>query len=143
MKKNDSFQKLLLVISVLVFAIPVSLFSQTAERVIPANAISMVNPLKDSMQLLPEAKTIYKTSCRPCHGENGKGDGPSAYTLETNPADHSSGKVQNKTDGELFWLITNGHTQTPMVSFKRNITVRERWELILYIRSLAKKSEIK
>ncbi len=140
MKRKNSFQTPLFVIIILVFAIPGSLFSQTAERVIPANAKSLVNPLKDSAQFLPEAQMIYRKNCRPCHGNSGKGDGPSAYTLDPKPADHSSDKVQNNTDGELFWLISNGHTETPMVSFRRTITEKERWKLVLYIRSLAKKS---
>ena len=139
MKNENGFYASILVIVVLIFSIPISVFSQTEERVIPENAKSMINPLKDSMQFLPEAKTIYKSHCTPCHGTKGKGDGPSAYTCDPKPADHSSDFVQNRTDGELFWLISNGHTQTPMVSFKKTVNATERWKLILYIRSLAAK----
>ena len=139
MKKENRIRDAVIVLLVLIFSTPTILFSQTEERVIPENAKSMSNPLKDSMQFLPEAKTIYKSKCTPCHGKKGKGDGPSAYTCDPKPADHSSDFVQNRTDGELFWLISNGHTQTPMVSFKKTVNANERWKLILYIRSLAAK----
>ncbi len=139
MKKENRIRAAVIVLLVLIFSTPTILFSQTEERVIPENAKSMSNPLKDSMQFLPEAKTIYKSKCTPCHGKKGKGDGPSAYTCDPKPADHSSDFVQNRTDGELFWLISNGHTQTPMVSFKKTVNANERWKLILYIRSLAAK----
>src|ERR1019366_1287418 len=44
--------------------------------------------------------------------------------------------VQKQTDGALHWMITEGHT--PMPTFKTSLTDNQRWELVNYIRTLAK-----
>lgn len=43
--------------------------------------------------LLVEGRTLFLNRCSSCHGESGKGDGPSARLLKT-------GKAGNFTDGE-------------------------------------------
>jgi len=57
--------------------------------------------------------------------------------LSIKPADHTSVAVQNQTDGALFWEMTTGHN--PMPSYKLMFTEKQRWELVNYIRTLAKK----
>src|SRR5665213_2833118 len=37
----------------------------------------------------------YHTTCAPCHGESGKGDGPAAVALNPKPQDHSNGAYMN------------------------------------------------
>jgi mono/diheme cytochrome c family protein len=36
---------------------------------------------------VPSGAAMYKAYCAACHGPNGKGDGPAAFTLKTPPAD--------------------------------------------------------
>lgn len=48
------------------------------------------------------------------HGKEGKGDCSSAMKIEKTVADLSSDYVQNQTDGELFWKISEG--RRPAVS---------------------------
>jgi len=62
--------------------------------------------------------------------------GVAAADLAKKPADHSSDYVQKQTDGALHWMITEGHT--PMPTFKTSLTDNQRWELVNYIRTLAK-----
>lgn len=103
----------------------------------PASANQLKNPLAGNTSVLKEAKKLYIANCGPCHGNNGKGDGIAAAALNPKPADHTSAAVQKETDGALYWKMTEGHT--PMPSYKQALTDTQRWMLVNYIRSLAKR----
>jgi len=110
--------------------------AQSKTWVAPKEADNVKNPLAGNTEILKHAKVIYTTNCAPCHGSKGKGDGVAAAGLAKKPADHSSDYVQKQTDGALHWMITEGHT--PMPTFKTSLTDNQRWELVNYIRTLAK-----
>ncbi len=55
------------------------------------------------------AKQNYDTFCVKCHGTGGKGDGPAAATLATNPRNFTDcGTMGKITDDTLFNVIKNG-----------------------------------
>ena len=81
-------------------------------------------------------KKVYENECLSCHGKKGKGDGPHSATLEKTPGDLTSAKVQDQTDGELFWKITEG--RKPMPTLKKTLTDEQRWQVINYVRTLKK-----
>ena len=113
--------------------------AQTSKWVAPKEADNVKNPLAGNTDILKYAKVIYTTYCSPCHGSKGKGDGVAAAGLATKPADHSSDYVQKQSDGALFWMISQG--RNPMPSYKTTLTDNQRWELVNYIRTLAKNSK--
>jgi mono/diheme cytochrome c family protein len=102
----------------------------------PKEADNVKNPLAGNTEILQYAKVIYTTYCGPCHGSKGKGDGVAAAGLAKKPADHSSDYVQKQTDGAIYWMITEG--RNPMPTYKTLLTDNQRWELVNYIRTLAK-----
>ncbi|MEP6795896.1 MAG: cytochrome c [Saprospiraceae bacterium] len=102
----------------------------------PASADAVTNPFKGSPAAAETGKKIYTQYCVVCHGPKGKGDGPAAPALNPKPADHSSPKIQNQTDGALFWKLTTG--RAPMASYATTFTVDQRWQLVCYIRTLKK-----
>ncbi len=105
----------------------------------PPDAKNVKNPQaakKNDPKELAEGKKIADTNCVSCHGTNGKGDGPAAAALPIKPADWTSDRVQKQTDGEIFWKISNG--RGPMPPWK-HLPDKDRWELVNYIRSFAKK----
>jgi len=58
------------------------------------------------------------------------------------PADFTQTKAMGRIkDGELFWKISNGHT--PMPGFAADVSETDRWQLVNYVRYLAKISEYK
>jgi|SRR5580765_87459 len=114
-------------------------FSQTRKFPAPATADAISNPLKGNAESIVAGKEIYIKYCVTCHGNKGKGDGIAAPGLSKTPADHTSDFVQKQTDGALFWIITQGNT--PMPTYKSTLTETQRWQVINYIRTLAKKSK--
>lgn len=103
----------------------------------PKEAENLKNPVISDPTSISNGKTTYITYCAPCHGDKGRGDGVAAAGLSIKPADHSSIAVQNKTDGTLYWEMSEGHN--PMPAYKTAFTEKQRWDLVNYIRTLAKK----
>jgi mono/diheme cytochrome c family protein len=56
--------------------------------------------------------------------------------LNPKPADWTSNRVQDESDGEIFWKITTG--RGPMPPW-RHLPENDRWALVRYIRTLAGK----
>jgi mono/diheme cytochrome c family protein len=102
----------------------------------PKDADNLKNPLAGNTSVLPDAKALYIANCGPCHGDKGRGDGPAASGLNPKPADHSSVAVQNESDGAIFWKLSEG--RAPMPGYKKIFSDQQRWELINYIRTLAR-----
>ena len=106
---------------------------QTDCWVAPKSADSLKNPLA-GLQTTPAAKQLYSNNCLPCHGDEGKGDGPIGASLTPRPCNLTLSKVDSETDGALFWRVTNGHLSMP--TFKTTLSAMERWQIVNYIRSL-------
>jgi mono/diheme cytochrome c family protein len=110
--------------------------AQSPNWVAPPSAKTIKNPQLKTPEILVDGKKLYISFCAPCHGDKGKGDGPTASALNPRPADHTSPALQSETDGSLFWKISEG--RSPMPSYKVLLTETQRWELVNYIRSLSK-----
>jgi mono/diheme cytochrome c family protein len=104
-----------------------------APWVAPASEKSKKNPLPSDKKVVEQGAKLAQVNCVSCHGAKGKGDGAAAAALNPKPADWTSKKVQEETDGELFWKISNG--RGPMPPWK-HLPEKDRWALIRYIRSL-------
>jgi mono/diheme cytochrome c family protein len=104
--------------------------------VVPEEAKRVPNPLKPSGANLSAAQRLYLDKCAECHGDSGKGDGSQAKMYDPRPADFTDAAHMNSvSDGELFYKISQGHR--PMPSFKKRFTEEQRWQLVLFLRSLA------
>jgi len=94
-----------------------------------------VNPVAADEVSLGRGAQLFRIHCQMCHGENGQGNGPiSAFLIQKKPADLSSDPVQTKDDGTLFLTVSNGSGLMPALN--ENLTVRERWDVVNYIRTL-------
>lgn len=89
-------------------------------------------------------RAVYEKKCAPCHGPDGKGNGPGAATLDPKPRDFTSGlyKIrttasgQVPTDADLFRVITDGMPGSSMPSW-RVLPERDRWNLVAYLKTFA------
>ncbi len=53
-------------------------------------------------------KATYETTCAPCHGAGGKGDGPAAVALNPKPQDHTNGAYMNTLTNEHIFTVIKG-----------------------------------
>jgi mono/diheme cytochrome c family protein len=112
-----------------------------AEWIIPEDAARRGNPLTPSPNNLSGARGLYKESCAECHGDTGKGDGPKGRKLFTDPSNLTdTARIGSLTDGALFYEISEG--RRPMPEFKTRMTEKQRWQLVLLIRSLSGTSNL-
>jgi len=104
---------------------------------VPEEAKQLKNPFQPTAPALKSARDVYADKCAHCHGDTGKGDGQDAGKYDPAPTDFTDAKrMSAATDGELFYKISEG--KKPMPVFKNKLSEDQRWELVLFIRSLAK-----
>jgi len=85
-----------------------------------------------------------RVQCWKCHGVEGKGNGPSASTLQDDlgrpilPYNFAEGTRPKcgSTDRDLYRIFMTGLDGTPMPSFADNIKPDEAWDLVFYLRTL-------
>jgi copper transport protein len=98
------------------------------------------NPIPPNSESVAAGQALFLTTCAPCHGQTGKGDGPVGLTLNPRPADLTLHAVPGiHTDAQLFEWITNGFPGSRMPAFKSALSDTDRWNLVNFIRTLAPK----
>ena len=102
---------------------------------VPVEDAALVNPFDSDQASVQRGKEIYEAGCNDCHGGEGRGDGPAAGRLNPAPADFQADFVRDLSDGELFFIITNGVDGSAMMAFNF-YEDDQRWHLVNYIRSL-------
>jgi mono/diheme cytochrome c family protein len=104
----------------------------------PEEAKKLRNPLPNDQATLDAGKAIFLDKCAKCHDETGNGEGPEAMMYDVKPADFTDADMMaTMADGEIFWKIGEG--RRPMPSFKKQLTEEQRWQLVAYLRTFAKK----
>lgn len=129
-------------------AVPVRSIPVEGAAYIPG-AGAPVNPVPADETSIARGAQLFSIHCLMCHGETGEGNGTiSAFLVKKKPANLTSELVQSKSDGSLFLTISNGifnsnNTLFPGVEFSgqmpplnENLSVRERWDVVNYIRTL-------
>jgi len=104
----------------------------------PAKDAKMESPVKADEGILATGKDLWNVHCKSCHGKTGLGDGVKAENIDISCGDFTAAKYVNATDGELYWKTTEG--RKPMPSFKLKLSDIERWSVVLYSRTFAKKA---
>ncbi len=94
------------------------------------------NPITADDVSIQRGAELYKVNCVPCHGAKAKGDGVIGTFFKFKPADLTSYEVQQNSDGALFLVITNG-VAGRMPPLNENFNVRERWDLVNFLRTVA------
>jgi cytochrome c oxidase cbb3-type subunit 2 len=90
------------------------------------------------------AELFQKLECWKCHGQQGRGDGPSAPTLTDSndqpirPYNFAAGTrfKCGETNQDLYRIFMTGLDGTPMPSFADVIKPEEAWDLVHYLRTL-------
>ncbi len=116
---------------------------------VPANSIpiegaayipgmgSPVNPVEADAVSIQRGAELFGLNCVICHGEEGMGDGVIGTFFTNKPANLTTSSVQALSDGSIFLVISNGK-EGRMPPLNENFSVRERWDLVNFVRTLAK-----
>ena len=94
------------------------------------------NPVAATPESIAAGKATFMKTCKFCHGEDAKGDGPMA-PKDSHPANLVDDKWdRGSTDGEIFAVIRNG--AGPKFDMKPNKTLHDQdiWNIINYLRSI-------
>jgi S-disulfanyl-L-cysteine oxidoreductase SoxD len=100
-------------------------------------ASTLHNPLKPSAPALAQGKSLFENNCAACHGVGGRGDGTVRFLLRIPPADLTAGVAAQRSDGYIYATIRNGSIVMP--SYADAMSPTERWEVVLYLRSLRRR----
>lgn len=110
----------------------------SAYAAIPVEAAKQPNPVKATPESIARAKKWWTLDCTMCHGKDGNGKGETATDMKLSIADFSDpATLKDRTDGEIFYIIKNGHNDMPPEG--QRVKTEENWDLVNYVRSLAKK----
>lgn len=130
-----------LLVLVLAAAVPLLLAQEPLSKPkIPKEARETANPIPAAAPSVEHGGRLFQSQCAMCHGTDGKGKGDLAETLSMLVPDLSSSAFQAAyTDGELFWVITNGHKRMPADG--ERFAADLRWHMVNYIRTLKPASD--
>jgi mono/diheme cytochrome c family protein len=113
-----------------------------AATVLVAVAFSQMSARLDAQ---PRGKNVYDAHCVECHGESGRGDGPSAAYLTPHPRDFMSAKYKIRstesgsvpTDEDLMQSVRQGLYGTAMPAWARILSDVEIADVVAYIKGLS------
>ena len=101
------------------------------------------NPVAADETSISRGKELFALDCAMCHGPEGRGNGGVGAALANKPADLTSPALKALQDGDIFLTISNGIQDKPpawrMPPLNENLTVRERWDVVNYIREVLQK----
>ncbi len=99
-------------------------------------AAARKNPVPATPESLKKGGDLFAIYCTPCHGASGKGDGLVSPKFVP-PPDLTSADLQKaRTDG--YWQSYVGVGGAVMPSYGEALSPEERWDVVNYLRTLAK-----
>ncbi len=134
--------------------------TQEEPRAVPAQSVPVegaayiagvepTNPVAADDVSVARGSQLFSINCSQCHGIDGKGNGTiAAFLVKKKPTDLTSEAAQGLSDGKIFMTITDGvfnaeNSLFPDVEFSgqcpplnENLSVRERWDVVNYVRTL-------
>jgi mono/diheme cytochrome c family protein len=111
----------------------------------PGDPIKVVAEPPDDAASRDKGKKIWNAqACFNCHGQAGKGDGPSVPTLFDDWGYHdapfdftaSPRRKCGGTDQDLYRTFLTGMNGTPMPSFAETISGEDAWHLVHFLKTL-------
>ena len=93
------------------------------------------NPFPVTAQLLKRGQERFNIYCSPCHGREADGNGiTKKLGVMMTVANLQDPRIVKFTDGEIFYVITNG--RNTMGAYGPNVPAEDRWAIIAYLRAL-------
>ena len=107
----------------------------------PPDAINLKNPrTTQTAEMISEADEHFVEHCGMCHGADGKGKTLIGQNLYPKTPDMTLPDTQQLSDGELYYIISNGVRLTGMPAWGSEDKPEAIWDLVALIRRLPKPS---
>jgi mono/diheme cytochrome c family protein len=112
--------------------------SASTEPKMTEEDVAKKNPIAPTAESLAEARKMFGYNCAMCHGKSGDGKGDLAADMKLELRDwRDPASLEKLTDGELFWIISNGKGKMPGNGERDK--ERMRWNYVNLVRSFVKK----
>ncbi len=105
------------------------------------DSINGERPLQIDAANMERGRERYTISCAVCHGASGDGKGITSKYGLNGVANYHQEMYRTMSDGEIFNTIGNGKGQ--MLGYGYNITIDDRWRIVMYIRALQRSQNAK
>lgn len=114
----------------------------------PSSARDAKNPVTNTPEVQHDARLHFADHCAICHGNDGSGETALGRGMYPKPPDLRAAQTQERSDGEIFWIIENGVRLTGMPAFggsspSAGLTAptqhgnsEDSWKLVHFIRHL-------
>jgi mono/diheme cytochrome c family protein len=121
-------------------------YQESPRRLLPEGSIPLsqplyggatANPVPADEVSLQRGEILYQLHCAVCHGPTGLGDGPVVQFWRESarrPADLTEVRIAEYPGGTIYRIISQGIGGMPPL--RENLTERQRWDVINYVRSL-------
>jgi len=105
----------------------ISRYTYAALAHVPEKARARRNPFENRSEAVAAGRKLFALRCAECHGEDGRGSrrGPSLRARV----------VRQASDGELFWIVSNGVVRRGMPEWSR-LPEAQRWQIVTFLKSL-------
>ena len=102
-------------------------------------AANLKNPLvREDEEIISDGKALYASFCYPCHGMEGRGDGPVGAVYK-GVANLQSDQLKQASEGYIFYVITHGKGR--MWPHDKQIDVQDRWKIVRYVQNLQQQGQ--
>jgi mono/diheme cytochrome c family protein len=122
----------------LAFALPYA-YAQTPEDYERAG-LELTSPLVTNQANIEAGQRVYEAMCTQCHGVEGKGDGALSVNGHIAGIPSYVDKLKDLPEGKMYHTLTWG--KGLMGSHASQLSQRQRWEVIEYIKVLQQGGEM-
>jgi hypothetical protein len=91
-------------------------------------------PFPVTREVLDRGQQRYDIFCAPCHDRTGGGNGMIVQRGYRQPPSMHIDRLRNVENGHFFDVMTNGFGAMP--DYKAQISARDRWNIVAYLRAL-------
>jgi high-affinity iron transporter len=92
-----------------------------------------VDEMPSQTPSLARGATVYRSNCSGCHGDQGRGNGPMAQSLDPPPANLADvTALRTASPLDFYRRISIGVVGTSMPAFEARLSAQDRWAVALY-----------
>jgi len=111
------------------------------KRSVARRAPRIANPMTASPEVWRAGLSHFKENCVMCHGAPGVDESEFGQGLNPPAPDLTLPAIQKMSDGELFWIVSNGVRMTGMPAFSPTHKPEEVWKIVSFLRHLPELSD--